>query len=60
MAAQPKVLQLPSERLSELQAVKKNQQKYGEWKEEFRKTNKSYRVIKSGFKSGVLSVDNPY
>lgn len=47
------------DKLQEMAQTKEKLQKNHENKEEFMKKNKKFRIIKKGYKSGIINVDNP-
>lgn len=49
----------PKEKLRDLREIKRKIQEFQQEKSKFLIKNKTFRVLKGGFKSGVLSVDNP-
>ena len=52
-------LTTPLEKRLEIQDVKKNKEKYLNWKHDFMNSQKKYRITKSSYKSGILDIDNP-
>ena len=50
---------LPHARRSQVEEMKKSQQEFKKWKEANQLVTKRNRVYKAGFKSGILSLDNP-
>jgi len=52
-------LTTPLEKRQEIQEVKKNKEKYIDWKRDFMNSQKKYRITKSSFRSGILDIDNP-
>ena len=52
-------LTTPLEKRLEVQDVKRNKEKYLDWKREFMNSQKKYRITKTSFRSGILNIDNP-
>lgn len=47
------------ERMDEIRKVKLEQKEYKEWKKNLNFLNKQNRIIKNGYRSGILNIDNP-
>ncbi|EAR86673.1 hypothetical protein TTHERM_00041580 (macronuclear) [Tetrahymena thermophila SB210] len=59
MCNQPVTLMTPAQKLDQLLNLKSEQKDFQNWKSEYAKMNKKYRVHKGMYPSGILQVDNP-